>query len=209
VEQDKLRGIAGGKSRLPARAISLDPEAGEGHRSAGEFMVPAADSQGHSARIFCRVPPSIKHQITRLVGSQQNPWETESDVVRWCVYVGLERLRDMTDDPEYRSAQSLLNAFVEAARIQMEHLYFARTLDEIGRQVNQLVQAGATAAARKVIEAVAERVAAFEEPYWRRRYEAELVERFDYLKGKGKGRGGGGGGGGGKPKKPAAHAGEE
>lgn len=171
------------KPQSPNR-ISPATEDAETTYPLSEWMIPATDSHGHSAKVFTRCPPSYKHTINIILQKRKYPWETESDLVRVAVHRLLEAIaRDNKGDAEIQSQQAILNAMAELASRQMEYLHFKETLEKSSVTVSELIRAEAYPVARKIIRNMAEQVELFEDEYWRKRFKAELIDKYgDMLK---------------------------
>jgi hypothetical protein len=64
-----------------------------------EFIIPASDDKGHSARVNVRIPVTFEREIAVIVRSGLFPFQEESDLVRWCLAEGLRALTRMEDVP--------------------------------------------------------------------------------------------------------------
>lgn len=175
----KKKQKSGGKKPVSrAGRISPASDDAETNYPLSEWMVPATDSHGHSAKVFTRVPPAYKSLIGSILQSKRYPWETESDLVRVAVHRLLNEVAKDLKRPDITSQQALLNSLVEMASREMEYNHFKETLEKLNQTVSELIANGAQPMAKKMIRAVAEQVEKFEETYWRERYETELVSRF-------------------------------
>ena len=174
-----LKAIAGGKSsRDHINVTSPHAEAGN---PLSDFMVPSADSHGHSARVQVRLPPNMKHQIGLLVGTKKFPFDTESDFGRVAFYRLLRDLEKLAKDQTITNMQSMLNAMVASARIQQEHLHFSHVLDQVGKTLSELLGRNAQPAARKLLKEIAAQIETIDDPYWHDRYKRDLLDRFDHV----------------------------
>jgi hypothetical protein len=177
-----LRGIEGGRSP-EASAISLDPDDAERSFPVSEFTIPAQDSHGHTAKVISRVPPNFKHQISVILSKQpfNQVWDTESDFLRWCIFLGLTRVTEALKDPEVTSLMALIAGHVEAARIEQEHLRFGESLQKISGTVAELMNKGAAPQAKKIILGIKLHIEQIDDPFWRTKYQEELIDRFEFL----------------------------
>ena len=73
------------------------PSGDAGREDHDEFMVPACDAKGHSARLNFRAPPGYGRRIDLVVSSKKTPHKTKSDVLRFCLHVGLQELERRAD----------------------------------------------------------------------------------------------------------------
>jgi Arc/MetJ-type ribon-helix-helix transcriptional regulator len=159
----------------------MDPDDAESSYPLSEWMIPANDQHGHSAKVICRLPPSYKHQIAAILQQGRYPWETESDLVRVAVHRLLMAVDREINNPDITSQQAMLNSVAEVARAQMEYSHFQAVLEKLSLTVQDLTSKGAHPMAKKVIQAVSDQIDRFEEPYWKKRYTDELLTRFEHL----------------------------
>lgn len=165
------------------RPISIATDDAEATFPPSEWMIPATDAHGHSAKVFCRCPPSYKHQIGKILQRRQFPWETESDLVRVAVHRLLNDVAKNLRDPDISSQQAILNSLVEMASRQMEYSHFKETLEKMEITVKELIADDAKQIARKMVRAVADQIESFEDPFWKTRYRDRIVKAFpDLLK---------------------------
>lgn len=151
-----------------------------------EWMVPSQDAHGHSAKVISRVPPSYKHQFNLILQKGKFPWDTESDIVRVAIHRLLNVVSKVMDDPEITSVQSQLNALQDVASREMQYLHFRETLERLLSVTEGLVREGAFSQARKMFETVKANVEQFEDPEWKEKYRAELIDRYEQQIKKGK-----------------------
>lgn len=163
------------------RPISVSPEDAEATYTLSEWMIPATDTHGHSAKVFCRCPPSYKHQIGAILQKHKYPWDTESDLVRVAVHRLLKDIANNLKDPDISSQQAILNSLVEMASRQMEYSHFKETLERLETTTKELIANDAKPMARKIVKAVADQLESFEEPFWQERYKKIIVEQFGNL----------------------------
>lgn len=144
-----------------------------------DFIVPASDAKGHSARMTFRLSISMEHELTQVVNSRLFPFSDNSEVVRWCVVQGVRILESLEEIPGSVLAQ------VEAAmRVTAEVLY-QKKYEEMFTSVEQVKDTcagrGATTEFIRVykdVEACFKRMPA---GYWREYYLQELPRRYGHL----------------------------
>lgn len=144
-----------------------------------DFIVPGQDSNGNSARVYCRVVPLIERAIDVIMGSRKFPFKSEGDLIRWCVKRGVEELDGM--EPMVGSVMAQVDAMMSILRDEELNHTFLTVFDRMVQTIGMHVQAQATGEARRVAYAMREQILKMEEGYWRDRYIRELDTKFGYL----------------------------
>ena len=165
-------------SSSSSRAVSLAPGMMQARIPASEFTIPSADSRGQSARIGTRVPPAYLHQIEVLLQSKRFPWETPSDFMRWALHAGIARASDLVDDPRLDNTRAQVAAMLAVVQEEEEHTNFSTIIDRVDKMVSDLLQARAQAPAKRAIIKLLDAARHIQDPYWRGRYEKEVLRRF-------------------------------
>lgn len=146
-----------------------------------EWVVPATDVHGHSAKVFCRCPPAYKHLIATVLQKGLFPWETESDLVRAALHFYLKKVAAHLKDPEVTSDLAILNSLTEICSRQMSNARYSETLSKAQTTIDFLMSRGDEPMARKLIQSIASQIAHFEEPYWKEKYDRELLKAHKEL----------------------------
>lgn len=172
------------KSKPAPKSKALSPSSHDAETSypVSEWMVPATDTHGHSAKVFTRVPPSYVHQMSAIIQKRKFPWDTPSDIVRIALHRFLSDVSKVIDDPEITSQQAILNSLVELSSREMEFAHFSDTLEKLGNTIAELLARDAEPMARKMVMEVAAQVSKFETGDWKTRYEKLLDKHKGLLK---------------------------
>jgi hypothetical protein len=178
-QSQTLRLLKGG--RHTNKSISTRPSESESDLPASEFLVPVQDSHGHSAPVSARVPPQLKREAQIIVGRRVFPFETESDLVRWCLSYGLQALIKKTKDKQIVSVHSQMATWLEAARHNLEWLKYGRTLAEIKAIIKRLVDEGCIAKARTIVKRIENEIENIDDEYWRAKYTKEILRTYAWL----------------------------
>lgn len=163
------------------RRINISPAYAEASAPLKEFLIPAQDAHGHTARVLVRVPPALKNAIAVILASGKYPFHTESDFARLAIYKCVQWINSLGDDPTLKGLSALLNAYIAGARVQQEHMQFTHTLEAVTRTIHELLAREAIPPARQIVQEVSARVDEIEDPYWRKRYREDIAERFKFL----------------------------
>lgn len=172
--------IEGGRKSRRA-AISHRPSDAEVEFPLSDFLVPARDSQGQSAKLVLHIPRSMARTIHVLIHKRIFPFETPADIGRWCLSKGMKSLEKMAGDREITSLQAMINSWEAISRTIMEHKHYGGALKKLAKNVETLIREGHRVQARKLVERVASQVDLIEEEYWREKFKQELVVKYKDL----------------------------
>lgn len=143
-----------------------------------DFVIPASDHLGHSERIFCRVQPQIDRAIGVAVQSHKFPFRTNGDLIRWCVVRGLKVLDRLDPMPGFLGAADAIAEILKQEVYQQE---FTSMFAKMEGVVAAHVAAGAHGEARKLLTVILTKVRAIDEPYWAKKCEKDVLQRFGHL----------------------------
>jgi hypothetical protein len=181
LEHGKNYGSPSPLSSSPKKGFSLKTSDAEAAYPIGEFLVPAADGNGHSVAVATRVPPQMKRLIDMVLSTHEFPFHTSADVVRYCIREGLTALGKRSKKKEIPTFYAQLRSWCSIAESQNEHLYYERMLHGLKKSVDDMVASGNVPAARKLLRQVAVDVKNIDEPYWGPKFEKELLRNYDHL----------------------------
>lgn len=71
--------------------------AGSVNLTEDDWLVPAADSKGHSGRLQFRIPPAVARAIQEVVQSPKTGFRTDDDFCRFAVWLALRMLQSRID----------------------------------------------------------------------------------------------------------------
>lgn len=168
-----LRGIQGGRRA----GVSFAPGAQQGPPSFNQYMVPAQDQHGHSARIDSRLPPSMAKDVSSLIEQGRFPFEGKSDFYRWAIHLGLQTCRELGGVGMSAATKTLIALYQE----EQANLNFKSIVEALINTVQRLLSDGATENAKRLVRSAMRTVEEMDEPYWRDRYSEALRERFGHL----------------------------
>ncbi len=183
-------GGAGGSrpGKKTATGFSMAPLMGEHEYQASEFFVPSKDAQGHSVKVTTMVTPDTKREIQTILSRRAIPlWDTEGDLIRWCIHYGLISLMKRLKDPHIRSAHAVMTSWAEIQKEQAEETYWTGTLfPNVRRRVGQMVKNGDFIPAQRLLKLVENMVESIGDDYWRQKFEKEIIEYYSWVRAKAK-----------------------
>jgi len=150
-----------------------------------DFVVPAKDADGHSARFNRYIQPGHRRQITILRASGLFPYKSDGDVVRHLIKRGLDWLLSLYPDDdrlaEMKSIGVQVDMIMELVKGEEFQQDFTRTFDAISPRVGEYVAEGQMEQARGLVVRMSNLIDAMPEGYWRNKYQDELNRRFGTL----------------------------
>lgn len=143
------------------------------------YSVPGQDHKGHSVRIWCRVQPSIDHEIDAIVQSHNWPFRTKGDFARWAIWEGVKRLEKMAPVPG--SMIVVAETILESCKASAHWLKFKNSIDATEDTVKALMDSGNETEALKLLSGLRTQVLKLEEASWREQWIREFDKRFKHL----------------------------
>jgi len=144
-----------------------------------EFRVPAADTQGHTARAFFRLQPGHDRELESLSGPNSwFPYRTKGDVIRHAVQRHLQWLETQAPFP---SITKQIDAIIEIVREEEFQAEFTQLFDAISPRVAGLLGDGQIDQARVIVGRIGRLMDDMPEGYWKNKHIDELNRRFGYL----------------------------
>ncbi len=185
-----MKVIRGGRSAKSL--VSMNPDLAESDNALGRFKVPSTNSRGFSVRIACMVSPDMKRVMSTFIASRAVPiWDTEGDLVRYCIREGLEKLMRETKTPAYVNGPfSIMTSWFEVQGELYDAKYWGDQLFPILRQeLAALVRAKDFPPAYRLLKRVEDNIDKIPVKHWREKYRRELLEHYSWLRGKVQGDG--------------------
>lgn len=160
-----------------------DPGADESEKSGlptreRAYIIPAQDAKGHSARVYCRVQPSLARLLADVHQSHKYPFRVQGDAVRWCIDYGLRRLASGAGIPSVMAQSDAIQAILVDEEYQLQ---FSENLNTMRRVVDRYKDRGAIGKARELATRILVLIRAMPEGYWRTTYETEVLSKYGEL----------------------------
>lgn len=175
-QDNKVTDISAGR-----RAVSFKPSKMSGRIPASEFIIPTQDTKGHSARIGCRTPPGMFHEIEIILQTKTFPWETPSDFLRYAIYRTLGLCNDMIKDNRVSNLHAQVTAMLTVMREDEEAAFFQDVINKAEKSVGSLLSHNARGPARQLVKRLMDNIDKIDDKYWRERYTEEMHRRFRHM----------------------------
>lgn len=149
--------------------------------SADEFIIPATDAQGHSARAQFRCVPELERQVEEVVSAKLFPFMTKGDLYRWAVNDGVHRLLAQCEEvPNFMGQIEMTNKLL---RRKLKSAEFEKSIDLLAQTIGELLRVKARGEILSLMTEVKHQVKLMidTDPFWGNRYMDELDTRFGHL----------------------------
>lgn len=143
--------------------------------------VPAKDEQGHSQVLGAQVAGYIKRQVEVLMKSGENRgWQTESDFLRWCFRLGLEKVAEekRAGELHFSELHVMNKAMMEVVHAEEDYSNFDRVLTRTESLVQRLTAQGQIDRVKLLIYKVYHQAHEMQEIAWKKYYVKRLEECF-------------------------------
>jgi hypothetical protein len=143
------------------------------------YIVPGQDHKGHSVRVWCRVQPSVDHEIEAIVQSHNWPFRVKGDFVRWAIWEGVKRIQKMKPVPG--SMIVVAETIMESCKAADQWLKFKTSVETTETTVRNLLDSGNEEEALKLLSQLRTNVLKLEEASWREQWLMEWNKRFGHI----------------------------
>lgn len=142
------------------------------------YQIPGQDHKGHSVRVWCRVQPSVDHEIEAIVQSHNWPFRVKGDFIRWAVWEGVKRIQKMKPVPG--SMIVVAETIMESCKAADQWLKFKSSVEATESTVRNLMDSGNESEALKLLSNLRTQVLKLEEASWRDQWMSEFDKRFGH-----------------------------
>lgn len=151
-----------------------------GNYNPDEFIVPAQDDKGHSARESVRVSNELQRDIEVIIQSRKFPYKTSGDLLRHAVVRHLEWIhRIEAGFPKHLLSAHL--AQMDMLREEEMRLAGHNVFKKLHEQVEAYLASGEPGEARRVAATVRSRLAGVADSAWKRRFESRFLRQYAAL----------------------------
>jgi hypothetical protein len=126
---------------LPSRKMEVFLGLHEIKLTEDDWIVPSTDKQGHSSTIRASIPPSLHRVVQEFVQSQQTPFRTDSDFLRFAVWITVRLLQTRLDALP-PSVLMAADAIVRVVRDHEQSMLIHESLQNAARMCEQLMADG-------------------------------------------------------------------
>jgi len=166
------------KSTRIVASVPLPGRSGDSPYNERDFIVPAADQRGHSERIWARVSPGLRRQMSVIFESRVFPYPTEADMVRHAITRHLAWLEQQVPVPSVMAQVRLIDSILVEEQF---HQDFILIMDRIEQQVARHVAGGRMLQAQRLLRDILDKIEAMPPGEWQSRYREAAQEKFKHL----------------------------
>lgn len=143
-----------------------------------DYIIPAKDTKGVSARAQCRVQPEVMRMIADIHQSRKYPFRVQGDLIRYCLVSGLRKLAAGAGIP---SVMAQMDIITEHLRDEEYHLQFEENFRAMKRNIDKYMERGAPEKARELLTRIRGFIANMPSDYWKNQYELDIVRKYGNL----------------------------
>ena len=144
--------------------LRIDPE---------EFIVPAQDDHGHSAREWVRIQPALEADMDQLLASKSFPYRTKADLLRHAVYRHIRWLHRVKEDvPKHLFVA--FEAILEVLRNEEHNQRNEHVFEKLRHTMEAYLSHGDTGEAKRTHAIIRSKLQGVQDSAWRRRFIAKM-----------------------------------
>lgn len=140
-----------------------------------DFLFPAADTKGHSERVWFRTQPGELRRLNTIMSSKRFPFKTSGDVMRLGLHLLLDALENMEAIP---SVGAQVDTIAQIVREEAYHTEFQTTFESIRNTVKRMEEQGDRDEIRRMLREIKGRIDDMPEGRWRKMYSRTMEKEF-------------------------------
>jgi len=146
-----------------------------------EFIIPASDPKGHSARHWFRCIPAMARQTEQIIQTKKFPYRTKGDLLRHALHRHVSWLSSI--EPMV-TISGQVDAILEIMRDEEMNNDFALVFDKMKERIAQHLAIGSRREAARLVLTIQNCIKEMPEGYWKDRYKNKIKRKYgDLLKG--------------------------
>ena len=161
------------------KRASLKPSDTKKNYNLKDFVFPASDPGGVSARLQFRCSPGYARRVDIIVHSRRFPYKTPTDIYRHALDRHLKWLSEL--EPGLPLDLPTLEVVNKITREQRERQQFMKSFAELKPTLFDLIGAGAEGEAARIVGEVLTEVQRMEPGHWRDKFLEEVTRHFGHL----------------------------
>lgn len=143
-----------------------------------EFIIPASDTKGHSARHWFRCIPAMARQVEQIIQSKKFPYRTKGDLLRHALHKHMGWL--VSVEPMV-TVSGQVDAMLEVMRDEEMSSDFSIVFEKMGERVAQHMASNSQREATRLVLTIQTCVKEMPEGFWKDKYQRQLKERYGNL----------------------------
>jgi len=143
-----------------------------------EFIIPASDTKGHSARHWFRCIPAMARQVEQIIQSKNFPYRTKGDLLRHALHRHMTWLSSV--EPMV-TVSGQVGAMLEVMRDEEMNNDFALVFEKMGERITQHLSTNSQREAARLVITVQSCINEMPDGFWKDRYQRQIKERYGSL----------------------------
>lgn len=143
-----------------------------------EFIIPASDTKGHSARHWFRCIPAMARQVEQIIQSKKFPYRTKGDLLRHALH---RHMGWLVSIESMITVSGQVDAMLEIMRDEEMSNDFALVFEKMGERIAQHMSANSQREAARLVLTIQACVREMPEGFWKSRYKEQIKERYGSL----------------------------
>lgn len=139
-----------------------------------EFIIPASDTKGHSARHWFRCIPAMARQVEQVVQAGVFPYRTKGDLLRHALH---RHIRWLNNIEPTTTVSSQVDAILEIMRDEEMNNDFSLVFNKLDERINIHLSNGEDGEAARLVLMVQSHVGRMPDGFWKDKY-AKKMEKY-------------------------------
>lgn len=168
------------KTQVSADSPSIHPEEFDDDTKSPwqEFHVPpVGDCKG---RLAGRCDSGMKDAMETVLHSQVTPFKNESELLRYCVDIGLQIIAKAIKDPQLSDTIEKRRVIIRQLQDEEEGRQMLEFSERIRRNIDIMVSEGDIHSATEKVRSIRDTALSMKSPRWRKKTLA-LIERYKWM----------------------------
>lgn len=145
-------------------------------------MIPQTDTLGRHVMLSVQAAPQVRRAASKMVQKGEFGFETEQDVLRWCITRGIEELGRRSESREITGDAALLVAHNRMAKDELEQQFYLHAIETQESSIRTLVLHGRPDRAVQLAEMMWVEYDKVENPYWRGEFRTRIKQILDWAR---------------------------
>ena len=150
----------------------------ENKPDSSEFIIPASDTKGHSARHWFRCIPAMARQVEQIIQSKKFPYRTKGDLLRHALHKHMGWL--VSVEPMV-TVSGQVDAILEVMRDEEMSNDFALVFEKMGERISQHIANESHREAARLVLTIQACVKEMPEGFWKDKYQEKLKRKYGSL----------------------------
>lgn len=125
---------------------------------------------GRTVSLACAGPPDLRRIASILTHQNKFPFQTEADVLRWCIQHGLDILVKRAENKEVSQTLKVFETWRATATTELELMFYTKKLDALEKTILVLIDSGHPVKAEMLAEKIHSQSHLIDDEYWKEKF---------------------------------------